>query len=53
MIRMWLLVIQMSHGYVEQGFFIERDNCIKMGKEIVGKSKYITYECKRRKVKIK
>lgn len=53
MIRMWLLVIQMSRGYTEHGYFLERDNCIKTGKQLVGDSRYMKFECKSRRIKMK
>lgn len=53
MIRMWLLVLQMGRGYTEHGYFLERENCIKMGKQLVGNSRHIMYECKSRRVKMR
>jgi hypothetical protein len=53
MIKLWVLTVLMVHGQVEHGKFIEKSNCEKLGKEIVGHSKSMKYVCKLKKFKMK
>jgi hypothetical protein len=53
MTTLWVLTILMINGTVEHGKFIEKSNCEKVGKQIVGNSKSMKYVCKRKKFNMK
>ena len=51
--KLWILTIYMINGSVEHGKFLEKANCEKVGKQLVGNSKQMTYSCKLKRVKVK
>jgi hypothetical protein len=51
--KLWVLVIQLINGSVEQGKFLDKENCHKVGKKIVGNSKQMRYTCKLKYFKVK
>lgn len=53
MIKLWVLTIYMIHGSVTQGKLLSKENCEKLGKQIVGNSRSMKYSCKPKKFKMK
>jgi hypothetical protein len=51
--KLWVLVIQLIHGSVEHGKFLNKENCDKVGKQIVGNLKQMKYTCKSKYFKVK
>jgi hypothetical protein len=52
--KLWILVISMAHGDITYGYkFLERVNCERIGKSIVGNSKQMNYTCKLKYFKVK
>ena len=50
---LWILVIYLVNGSIEQGKFLNKSNCHKVGKQIVGHSKYMKYKCTLKRFKAK
>ena len=50
---LWVWVIYLVNGSVEQGKFLNKTNCHKVGKELVGHSKYMKYKCTLKRFKVK
>ena len=51
--KLRVLTILMINGQVEHGKFIEKSNCEKVGKLIIGNNKSMKYVCKLKKFKMK
>lgn len=43
----WLLIVSMIRGQTEYGYFIEKSNCEKVGKDIIKRVKQSQYKCKK------
>lgn len=51
--KLWVLVIHLINGSVEHGKFLDKENCHKVGKQLVGDSKQMKYTCKLKHFKVK
>ena len=51
--KFWILTIYILNANIEYGYkFIEKVNCEKIAKVIVGKSKQMKYSCKLNKINL-
>ena len=51
--KVWILTVQILSSSIEYGYkFLEKSNCQKVGRQLVGHSKQMEYSCRLKKVKI-